>query len=114
MFIKHQSDQGRIAEVLAIPTLMNLDLYLEMRMISVCFFAFSELRSCSVFVLIYVISGLHRSLGRRYQAVHVALVCKSSFKRHDSYSVLHGGNESIKFQQHQDPGARGRAVNSTA
>lgn len=38
MFIKHQSDQGRIAEVLAIPTLMNLDLYLEMRMISVCVF----------------------------------------------------------------------------
>jgi cohesin complex subunit SA-1/2 len=39
LFIKHQSDQNRIAEVLVIPTLMNLDLYLEMRMIAVslCF-----------------------------------------------------------------------------
>ncbi|KAF8902622.1 hypothetical protein CPB84DRAFT_1961568 [Gymnopilus junonius] len=34
LFIKHQSDQNRIAEVLIIPTLMNLDLYLEMRMIA--------------------------------------------------------------------------------
>ena len=35
LFIKHQTDQNRIADVLVIPTLMNLDLYLEMRMITV-------------------------------------------------------------------------------
>lgn len=35
LFIKHQTDQNRIAQVLIIPTLMNLDLYLEMRMITV-------------------------------------------------------------------------------
>jgi cohesin complex subunit SA-1/2 len=35
LFIKHQTDQNRIADVLLIPTLMNLDLYLEMRMITV-------------------------------------------------------------------------------
>ncbi|TFK31727.1 hypothetical protein BDQ12DRAFT_93119 [Crucibulum laeve] len=34
LFIKHQTDQNRIAEVLVIPTVMNLDLYLEMRMIT--------------------------------------------------------------------------------
>ncbi|KAF8062324.1 hypothetical protein FPV67DRAFT_1508040 [Lyophyllum atratum] len=34
LFIKHQTDQNRIADVLLIPTLMNLDLYLEMRMIT--------------------------------------------------------------------------------
>ncbi|KAF9559794.1 hypothetical protein CPC08DRAFT_666116 [Agrocybe pediades] len=34
LFIKHQSDQTRIAEVLLLPKLMNLDLYLEMRMIA--------------------------------------------------------------------------------
>ncbi|KAF5348797.1 hypothetical protein D9756_009780 [Leucocoprinus leucothites] len=34
LFIKYQTDQHRIANVLLIPTLMNLDLYLEMRMIS--------------------------------------------------------------------------------
>ncbi|TFK75680.1 hypothetical protein BDN72DRAFT_450080 [Pluteus cervinus] len=33
LFVKHQSDPSRIADVLWIPTLMNLDLYLEMRMI---------------------------------------------------------------------------------
>jgi len=35
LFIKYQSDQHRIAEVLIIPTFMNLDLYLEMRMLAV-------------------------------------------------------------------------------
>ena len=35
LFIKHQTDQKRIADVLMLPTLMNLDLYLEMRMIAV-------------------------------------------------------------------------------
>ncbi|KAG5728111.1 Cohesin subunit psc3 [Termitomyces sp. T112] len=34
LFIKYQTDQNRIADVLLIPTLMNLDLYLEMRMIT--------------------------------------------------------------------------------
>lgn len=35
LFIKYQTDQNRIANALLIPSLMNLDLYLEMRMISV-------------------------------------------------------------------------------
>lgn len=35
LFLKHQTDQNRIADVLLIPPLMNLDLYLEMRMITV-------------------------------------------------------------------------------
>ncbi|KAG5641552.1 hypothetical protein DXG03_004787 [Asterophora parasitica] len=34
LFIKHQTDQHRITDVLSIPVLMNLDLYLEMRMIT--------------------------------------------------------------------------------
>ncbi|KAF9463277.1 hypothetical protein BDZ94DRAFT_636599 [Collybia nuda] len=34
LFLKHQTDQNRIADVLLIPPLMNLDLYLEMRMIT--------------------------------------------------------------------------------
>ena len=37
LFIKHQTDQNRISDVLLLPTLMNLDLYLEMRMITVSF-----------------------------------------------------------------------------
>jgi cohesin complex subunit SA-1/2 len=36
LLMKYQTDQNRIANVLAIPTLMNLDLYLEMRMMTVC------------------------------------------------------------------------------
>ncbi|KAG6380324.1 hypothetical protein JVT61DRAFT_8434 [Boletus reticuloceps] len=34
LFIKYQTDENRISEVLLIPPLMNLDLYLEMRMMS--------------------------------------------------------------------------------
>ncbi|KAF5323111.1 hypothetical protein D9611_009237 [Ephemerocybe angulata] len=34
LFIKYQADGNRIAEVLTIPSLLNLDLYLEMRMIA--------------------------------------------------------------------------------
>ena len=34
LFIKYQTDENRISEVL-IPPLMNLDLYLEMRMMNV-------------------------------------------------------------------------------
>ncbi|KAL0946186.1 hypothetical protein HGRIS_012447 [Hohenbuehelia grisea] len=34
LFIKYQTDPNRIADVLLIPPLMNLDLYLEMRMIT--------------------------------------------------------------------------------
>ena len=34
LFIKHQTDASRIANVLVIPQLMNINMYLEMRMIS--------------------------------------------------------------------------------
>ncbi|KAJ3501848.1 hypothetical protein NMY22_g18781 [Coprinellus aureogranulatus] len=34
LFIKYQADPNRIAQVLVIPSLLNLDLYLEMRMIA--------------------------------------------------------------------------------
>ncbi|KAF8634382.1 hypothetical protein AX15_000952 [Amanita polypyramis BW_CC] len=34
LFIKHRIDTKRIAEILLLPTMMNLDLYLEMRMIT--------------------------------------------------------------------------------
>ncbi|EPQ51870.1 hypothetical protein GLOTRDRAFT_140817 [Gloeophyllum trabeum ATCC 11539] len=34
LFVKHQTDEKRIGEVLIIPQLMNLDMYLEMRMIA--------------------------------------------------------------------------------
>lgn len=36
LFVKHQTDESRMADVLLIPQLMNLDLYLEMRMMTVC------------------------------------------------------------------------------
>jgi len=35
LFAKHQTDEARITVVLSIPLLMNLDLYLEMRMTAV-------------------------------------------------------------------------------
>lgn len=37
LIAKHQTDESRIANVLLIPELMNMDLYLEMRMVTVRF-----------------------------------------------------------------------------
>ncbi len=36
LFVKHQTDERRISDVLLVPQLMNLDMYLEMRMMTVC------------------------------------------------------------------------------
>jgi cohesin complex subunit SA-1/2 len=41
LFIKHQTDQKRITNILILPTLMNLDLYLEMRIIPVRYLVFN-------------------------------------------------------------------------
>jgi cohesin complex subunit SA-1/2 len=57
LFSKHQTDEARIAVVLSVPLLMNLDLYVEMRMTAV---------SPSVgiiFVMLTCLAGLHRSMG---------------------------------------------------
>jgi cohesin complex subunit SA-1/2 len=35
LFVKHQGDQTRIVHVLLIPQMMNLEVYLQMRMIAV-------------------------------------------------------------------------------
>ena len=35
LFVKHQTDESGMADVLLIPQLMNMDLYLEMRMLTV-------------------------------------------------------------------------------
>ena len=36
LFVKYQTDAGRMSDVLQLPQLMNLDMYLEMRMMTVC------------------------------------------------------------------------------
>jgi cohesin complex subunit SA-1/2 len=35
LFIKHQTDSSRVIHVLRIPMLMDIDMYLEMRMMTV-------------------------------------------------------------------------------
>ena len=57
LFIKHQTDQNRISEILLIPTLMNLDLYLEMRMITVSLFW------SSISFSIHYYSGVYKFMG---------------------------------------------------
>ena len=47
LFAKHQTDNNRIADVLIIPQLMNLDMYLEMRMIPVRVYFFSIFKAHS-------------------------------------------------------------------
>ena len=57
LFAKHQTDEARIAVVLSVPLLMNLDLYVEMRMTAV---------SPSLDIIIIMptcLAGLRRSMG---------------------------------------------------
>ncbi len=58
LFTKHQTDEARIAVVLSIPLLMNLDLYLEMGMTTVG-------RPLGIpFITLKCLTGLYQSLGR--------------------------------------------------
>ena len=61
LFTKHQTDEARIAVVLSIPLLMNLDLYLEMRMTAV-----SRVTSFSSSVELTSYSGLCQPVGRHH------------------------------------------------
>jgi hypothetical protein len=36
LFARHQADRGRMADLLLIPSLLELDLYLDLRMTTVC------------------------------------------------------------------------------
>ena len=38
LFMKYQTDPGRMSDVLQLPQIMNLDMYLEMRMMTVSLF----------------------------------------------------------------------------
>jgi len=51
LFAKHQTDSIRVADVLTIPQLMNVDLYLEMRMIPVCVSLFIGVLGSCLFML---------------------------------------------------------------
>jgi hypothetical protein len=57
LFAKHQTDEARIAVVLSIPLLMNLDLYVEMRMTAVGHLVGNLL------VALTCIAGLRYSMG---------------------------------------------------
>ena len=57
LFAKHQTDEARIAVVLSIPLLMNLDLYVEMRMTAV-----GRLVGI-LLVMLTCLAGLRRSMG---------------------------------------------------
>ncbi|RDB16124.1 hypothetical protein Hypma_003371 [Hypsizygus marmoreus] len=80
LFIKHQTDQTCIADVLLIPTLMNLDLYLEMRMIAACY-PFP--------------TDLHLSMGRYHQAIPLTFVTQCPYTRRGGYPPLYGCEQSL-------------------
>ena len=93
LFIKHQTDQNRISDVLLIPTLMNLDLYLEMRMITVSFFFWF---SISFLIPHYI--GVYQPMGRCHKAIRFTFLDQGSFLRNDSNPVFHGRNQLIEFK----------------
>ena len=57
LFAKHQIDEARIAVVLSVPLLMNLDLYVEMRVTAV------SPSVGNIFVKLTCLAGLRRSMG---------------------------------------------------
>jgi cohesin complex subunit SA-1/2 len=92
LFTKHQTDEARIAVVLSIPLLMNLDLYLEMRITAVSHvigFSFVKLTSRS---------GLCQPVGRHRQAVHFPLVASRSLACRGGYPPPYGCDESVQHK----------------
>ncbi len=57
LFAKHQTDEARIAVVLSVPLIMNLDLYVEMRMTAV------SPSLGIIFVMLTCLAGLRRPMG---------------------------------------------------
>lgn len=100
LFVKYQTDDIRIAHVLLIPTLMNLDMYLEMRMMTVRFYPFLPNRCGSLTGLV----GLRQSLGRRHKTVPFPLIPDCIETLCSGYLPLFVSNKSGEHQQHQDLG----------
>lgn len=88
LFIKYQTDQNRIADVLIIPTLMNLDLYLEMRMITVCLL--SSIKE-SVLALTSDVSGYIQGYASLWDDV------TKQFLSHSSLNVLTHAIAAIRY-----------------
>jgi hypothetical protein len=89
LFAKHQTDEARIAVVLSIPLLMNLDLYVEMRMTVVC-------PSVGIiFVLLTYLAGLRESMGRHHQAVHFPHITSRPLARRGGDPSPYGRDKSL-------------------
>ena len=90
---KHQTDEARIAVVLSIPLLMNLDLYLEMRMTAVSrvtgFSSSSKLTSGS---------GLCQPVGRHHEAIHFSLVASRSLACRGGNPPSYGCDQSVQHK----------------
>ena len=93
LFTKHQTDEARIAVVLSIPLLMNLDLYLEMRMTAV-----SRVTSFSSSLKLTFDSGLCQPVGRHHKAIHFSLVASRSLACRGGDPPPYGCDKSVQHK----------------
>ena len=87
-----------MSDVLLLPQMMNLDMYLEMRVITVCDLVFAWL-----YVLTASLLGVRKPLGRRHQAVLVAFSSYCLDQRCRHRSVHDECHKSLEYEQHEDP-----------
>lgn len=104
LFVKYQTDAGRMSDVLQLPQLMNLDMYLEMRMMTV------RTISCFVSIALTMFEGLFKPVGRYHQAIHIPFGSHRPFERSCNHPSFPGRNQSLEHQQHEDLGTRRTAV----
>lgn len=93
LFLKHQGDESRIADVLLLPSFMNLETYLEMRMVTV--------RSPPVLANVpYFIPplGLRTPLGRRYEAPPFTILSDCSCACRCGHPEIHERNFIVQHE----------------
>lgn len=82
-----------MSDVLLLPQIMNLDMYLEMRMITVRY-----LTRDSGLQLLTQVSGILQLMGRRCQAVHVPFGSHRSYECCSNRSVYDERHESLEHE----------------
>ena len=100
LFLKHQGDESRIADVLLLPSFMNLETYLDMRMTTVRGPSSPHSTTC-----LTSFSGLRTPLGRCYETASYTFLPDCPRACCGSNSEVCGHNFLVKHKQHEDPRA---------
>jgi len=86
---------------------MNLDLYLEMRMIAVRFVYTSSLSYADLrgYAALFFWLGLLQPLGRCHQTIYFPLITDGIGMCSSHHPSLYGCHKFVEYKQHEDLGA---------